>query len=200
MKFSKIILTLAVFSFAVSTVFVVPMANVKADDEITQENTITGKDSFNKNKTKVKRFEKTVKVKKAKVKNKVRGTANTGGHEVKNNTTAGDVDSGKVTGNVTLANDVNQDGENGDCCCGDEGVTDVDIDQTNDTTGNNSVNINKAKVKDVDICKDIKKAKVKNKVNLTGNTGGHVVNGNTTVGNVDSGDVSFTIGITNTVN
>jgi hypothetical protein len=198
MKFNQTLLSLLSIMFAAASVLVVPTTVVHAEDEIVQENVDTGNNSVNKNKTAVNRVKETLKKTKAKVKNAVAAVANTGGNVSKFNTTGGAVNSGDVVGAVGLTNDVNQ--NVADCCCGEEGVTTVDVDQTNDTTGNHSTNRNTAVVNDVQSCKNITTAKVKNDVSLVGNTGGNKAIGNTTSGNVGSGDVTFGVSIGNTVN
>lgn len=199
MKFRTALFSFGTVAFTVTGVFVAPAAVVYADDTVTQENINTGALSLNKNKVKVEREGRTVKKTTAKVKNVVTGIATTGGNKAKHNTGGGDVTSGDVDGTVDLTNTVNE-GTNGECCCGADQAAAADVDQTNRRTGARSHNINKAKISDTQVCKDITKAKVKNDVYLNGDTGGNKAIGNTSGGTVDSGDITFTVTVANTVN
>jgi len=199
MQLTKKVIALSTSALLVFGLLAVPVAAVHADDSVNQDNNSTGNNSVNKNKTKIKRVNKVTKKKIANVTNAVAVSANTGGNKSKHNTNGGSVDSGNIDATVDLTNNLNQSGQEGCCCDGVDPVA-VDADQTNQDTGNNSTNVNKVKVKDKNVCKDISRANVTNSVALSGNTGGNKAVGNTNSGDVDSGDVTFTVNISNTAN
>jgi len=169
-----------------------------AEDKVTHENKDTGNGSTNKNKTRIKKSRKTKIRNKARIRNRVKQSGNTGNNKSTKNTSGGKIDTGKITADVTLNNDANKNVS--DAICGDGEDTDVTVDLTNEKTGNGSTNKNKVKITDKSKCKITNKAKIKNSVRQHGNTGGNKSSKNTMAGDIVTGDVDFTVSITNNAN
>lgn len=131
------------------------------------------------------------------VNNALNGSVNTGENDTNENTTAGDIESGSIDISADIENEVNSSSMSGIDMDGDG---DVDVDFSNGTTGADSENTNEVNVDnrmDVDIRNN---ATVNNRADLNVNTGNNNVSRNTTVGNVEGGDIDASISYMNVVN
>lgn len=74
------------------------------------------------------------------------------------------------------------------------------IEQHNNNTGNNSTNINRVRIRISNSTRNTRRATINNTVGFSGSTGGNSQHHNTNAGDVNSGDISFTLNIVNDVN
>lgn len=121
--------------------------------------------------------------------------ANTGDNEQNMNTTAGDLDTGDVSGTFGIANWANTAGgdSNG-------GGLDVDVTSTNDTTGADSDNTNTVTIDNSGEKTVENDADIDNDINVDANTGGNTQNSNTTAGDLETGNVDVDTEIVNVAN
>lgn len=167
-----------------------------AADSVDHLNDNTGKDSTNKNKSRIKRTRTQKWTTDAKTKNKATVTGSTGGNEAKENTNSGDLTSGKLDTTLTATNSLNQNLPTPPTPP-DSALTAV---QTNSNTGVDSENRNESKLEEKDDIKVENKADVSNEATITGTTGDNKSNKNTNGGKIDSGDVEVNLTFTNTLN
>lgn len=123
--------------------------------------------------------------------------ANTGGTIVSGNTSVGDVETGDVEMNITEKVTLNRHANS---------VSFPDV-QTikvpslaNSVTGPNSTNTNTFKVNSDYNVSVNNIADIKNTIDATANTGGNVIEGNTCVGDIRTGDVKFNFNIQSSAN
>ncbi len=185
-------------AIAATTMLVVTQNAYAADGSVTHVNKDTGNNSTNKNLTKLTKKDKKILKKNARIKHRVKQHGNTGNNSSTKNTDGGKIDTGKITADVTLDNNVNQGDDT--ALCNDDSDSAVTVKLTNEKTGNKSKNKNNVKITDASKCKVVNNAKVKNSVKQHGNTGGNKSSKNTMAGDIITGDVSFSVSITNTVN
>lgn len=123
-------------------------------------------------------------------------TANSGGNDVNNNTTVDDVMGGDIDVEGEFTNELNS----ADMDLSMDSLGDVSADFTNDTTGSNSDNTNELDVtRDMDI--DVtNSAAISNDIDADLNSGDNRTNNNTTVGDVSTGDIDFSVDVENKAN
>lgn len=192
--------TAGAMSLALTAALVVGAVGVNAAD-VDQTNSETGNNSTNRNRVNIKVRHRTESLTNARAKNKLEVNANTGGNESNKNTTGGSVDSGNVGVTGDFVNDLNGGTENGDVV--EESTGDsvpATISQDNTTTGNNSTNTNRVKIRESYSSYTERNASARNKVEVNANTGENESNKNTDGGEVDTGDVTVDLGITNILN
>ncbi|MBI2590116.1 hypothetical protein HYW32_03810 [Candidatus Berkelbacteria bacterium] len=122
----------------------------------------------------------------------------TGGNDITNNTTVGDIETGDFEMELTVENTANMGASQ--VTLPSMGDQDVDADFSNDTTGPNSVNRNTLDVDNtlnVDVDND---ADVDNDLDVDVDSGDNTVDSNTTVGDITTGDVSINFSFTNILN
>ena len=123
-------------------------------------------------------------------------TVDTGNNDVRDNTTVEDITGGDIDVQGEFVNELNS--ESMDLSMSEFG--DVSADFTNDTTGSSSSNTNDLNVNrslDVDVDND---SDIDNDIDATLSSGGNSVRDNTTVGDVTSGDIDFSVNVENMAN
>lgn len=167
-----------------------------AADKIKQENKDTGNNSRNRNRARVERRLTDTRTTAATVVNTAGATTDTGGNTANQNTGDGTAKSGSADITGDLTNTVNQNlptlavppaGE-------------VDVDQVNDTTGNNSRNRNRFVLDDRTTLTQTNTATIGNTIGASATTGDNTANKNTGEGTANSGDATIGFTITNTAN
>lgn len=167
-----------------------------AADSVTQTNKKTGNNSTNRNRSRIERRLTGTQTNAASVGNTVGATTSTGGNTSNQNTGDGSAKSGnaKITG--TLTSTANQNLPT----LAVPPAGDVTVDQTNDTTGNDSTNRNRFTLDEGTTLTQTNTATIGNTISAAGTTGGNSANQNTGAGTADSGDTTVTFTITNTAN
>lgn len=123
-------------------------------------------------------------------------TVDTGNNDVLDNTTVEDIMGGDIDVQGEFVNELNS--EEMDLSMSSFG--DVSADFTNDTTGSGSDNTNDLNVDrnlDVDVDND---ADIDNDITADLNSGGNAVRDNTTVGDIETGDIEFEVNVENMAN
>ncbi len=123
-------------------------------------------------------------------------TANSGGNDVNNNTTVDDVMGGDIDVEGEFTNELNS----ADMDLSLDSFGDVSADFTNGTTGSNSDNRNVLDVnRDMDITVR-NSATIRNDIDADLNSGDNRTNNNTTVGDVETGAIDFSVTVDNKAN
>lgn len=178
-----------------ATIMLAPLSASALDAEFS--NTETGADSDNRNSVDGARSITFTIVNNGSVDNDFDLDLNTGGNTVRNNTTVGDVSTGDIQFEIVAENTVNEGVTTIDLG---DGFGDVSVMSSNSTTGSGSTNDNAVSVAESHSVSTTNTGSVNNTFALTLNTGNNVVSGNTTVGNISTGDISGSINVTNRVN
>lgn len=163
---------------------------------VNQTNQNTGANSKNRNRVRHEQSFTAIQTNLGVAVNNLGANVNTGGNKAKKNTTAGSITSGAINGTVTIANSLNQ----SSTPLPTPSPAPVDVTQTNDTTGADSVNKNKVTIKQNHTVVSTNTAVAVNNVGLNANTGDNTASKNTEAGDITSGDVTFSFGVTNTLN
>jgi len=124
---------------------------------------------------------------------------NTGDEHIYDNTCVGDVQTGDISGNIRVNNELNSENMNLDLMSlGDMG--NIDVKFANDYTGPHSENENEAEIRsEVDV--DIRNtAHIDNDLDLRANTGENHIGSNTADGDIQTGDIRFDAEVNNSVN
>jgi len=164
--------------------------------DVTGDNGTTGSNSDNRNTYDVIDSNTATANNDSTVTNRPDVTANTGSNDVEDNTTVEDVTGGDIDVQGEFDNELNS----GDFAMDLSQMGDVSADFSNDTTGSNSKNHNTLDVtrtNSMDVNND---ARVTNDINANLDSGNNNVRDNTTVGDVDSGNIDFSVDVTNTTN
>lgn len=167
-----------------------------ATDSVDQSNTNTGSNTTNTNSSTIKRKPSDTRKNTGTATNSAAVKAKTGKNKQKKNTTVGDIVSGMVgvTGGVT--NDLNQNASPATLPT----PLDVTGTQLNDMTGADSSNKNTLEVRDQSTASTTNAATAGTTLNVTGETGRNEQIENTTGGSITSGDATFTLTISSTLN
>jgi hypothetical protein len=160
-------------------------------------NQLTGPNSSNRNTLNVRNTTNSTITQTARISNNVRLNTNTGYNVASNNTTVGDVASGSTTVSMNFDNTANQGNESSVVSTADHSFTGS---MSNDTTGPNSSNTNTTSVTNTTKQTVNKMATINNNFCITANSGENSVSGNTTVGDVSSGDITIDLSATNAAN
>lgn len=165
------------------------------DVDIEASNHQTGSDSENDNTVDVTQDIEVDVTNSAEVSNAVESAAATGDNESNDNTGGGSVDTGNAETDTEIANAVNAGGSG-------YAVTlpDVDVEASNDTTGSDSDNTNDVDVSNTASVEVSNSADISNEVGSSADSGGNSANENTGGGEVQTGNASVGISISNTVN
>jgi hypothetical protein len=124
-------------------------------------------------------------------------TANTGGNDQNQNTTAGDM----TTGDVTLTSEImNRANSSDDSSGGSGGGLSINVEASNETTGANSDNVNRVDVDADGNTRVNNRANISNSVRVDANTGGNDQNRNTTAGSMTTGNIEVSTEIENVAN
>ncbi|MBI4032457.1 hypothetical protein HY374_01995 [Candidatus Berkelbacteria bacterium] len=167
-----------------------------ADIDLEGSNDTTGFDSTNENTYTIDDTVDLDLVNDATADNLVDLTVDSGGNDVNENTTVGDVEGGDIDIEGEFVTELN----NAELELDDMELGDVSADFSNDTTGADSTNENTLDLTrdlDVDITND---AEITNDFTMDITTGGNDTNRNTTVGDVSTGDVDMNIEVENAAN
>lgn len=123
-------------------------------------------------------------------------TVDTGNNDVLDNTTVEDIMGGDIDVSGEFTNDLNS----GDMDLSMDTLGDVSGDFSNDTTGSSSNNRNTMNV-DRNLNVDVDNvASISNDIDANLNSGNNTVRDNTTVGDVETGGVDFSVTVDNTAN
>lgn len=161
------------------------------------DNATTGANSENRNSVNVTNRNSTDMRSTANVRNTSNLNLNSGGNTANENTTLGGQSSGNVLGNVQFSNKANPGGA---MTSGTGESSSVSVSGGNSRTGFNSMNTNRTIV-DNSVTTTVRNdANINNSIDINANTGGNDVSRNTTVGGVNSGDVSLDLTTSNMAN
>jgi hypothetical protein len=165
--------------------------------DFTSTNRVTGANSGNINTVTVNGGGNTTLTNVASISNGVNVTADTGNNTQTRNTKAGDITTGEVAVSADIVNVANS---GSSACCVVGGHTDVTVDATNDTTGADSNNRNTVTVNNDGNTNVHNNANVSNGLTVNADTGDNTQERNTVAGEIETGDVSVELNITNQVN
>lgn len=168
------------------------LMNDSSDDDmsIVLANSITGPNSVNVNDVDIDRTSNINVLNSAVANNNLDIKANTGKNRVSNNTVVGDVSSGDVNIDASVNTNLNAGSSNMTIPTS---IPSASVSFSNGTTGPNSSNRNEA---DIDMSRNIcveNSAEVNNDFDVNLNSGRNTIGHNTVVGDVSTGDVSFTL-------
>lgn len=198
MKTSKVLVSSGVV--AIIAALALAAAGAQALDTANQNNSNTGPNPLNRNKIKIHRSANKHIRTRATANNNATVNGSTGGNSSHHNTSGGGIGTGAVDVTGAIENTLNGNGTCAACCDQHAPAMDSDITQSNDTTGPDSINKNKVKIKDNNDVHCKTKATANNSVVVNGSTGGNTSHHNTMSGDITTGDVNANLTFTNTLN
>ncbi len=180
----------------VALTFGASIAKANVDVDVTGTNKITGPSSNNENEWDIDVDIDVDVDNDGDIDNDQEFAVNTGDNDINDNTTVEDFSTGDISGTVEVQNIINM----GDIEVAGVDPVDVDVKLANGTTGPSSNNENKLDLDvdtDIDIDND---ADIDNDIKLRLNTGDNDIDHNTVVGDISTGDIKFTVEMTNEAN